>query len=252
MQRIKLTIEYDGTRYAGWQRQDDAPSIQAAIERAIHDFCQEEVTLHCAGRTDAGVHARAQVAHFDMQAERSEFQIQQGLNHHLENEDIAILSVEKVGDDFHARFAATGRKYIYHIIHRAGPLALDKDRAWHIYRPLEIDAMQNATQHLIGHHDFSTFRSVACQAKSPLKTLDRLEITHDGENIRIHAEAQSFLHHQVRNMVGSLVQVGLGKWSAGDLIAARDAKDRTKGGPTAPARGLYLMEVMYESSHPVE
>lgn len=247
MPRFKLTLEYDGTPYAGWQWQDDQPSVQGAVEAAIERFAQEKVRLHCAGRTDAGVHATGQVAHFDLSKDRSDYQVMEGLNHHLlaAEEPVRILQCETVDEDFQARFSATGRSYLYRIINRRAPLALDANRAWQIGWELDVDAMQEAASHLLGQHDFTSFRATGCQAESPIKTLDRLEISRDGETIYFIVEARSFLHHQVRIMVGTLEQVGSGKWSPQDVIAALKAKDRTAAGPTAPAYGLYLTGVQY-------
>ena len=250
MTRYKLTIEYDGTEYRGWQRQEEGiPTVQAAIENAVKAYCQQEVTLHVTGRTDAGVHARAQVAHFDLDKDVEGFDLAKAINAHLRPQPITILKAEKTGEDFHARYSAQNKLYQYRIINRPGFPALDQNRAWHMKRPLNAAAMHEAAQVLLGHHDFSTFRDSECQAKSPDKTLDRLDVTAipqdlwGGQDIFIEAEAKSFLHHQVRNMVGSLVMVGEGKWNADDLRAALKAKDRTKGGPTAPAAGLYLMRI---------
>jgi len=245
MTRFKLTIEYDGTPYAGWQRQDDQPSIQGSIERALHRFAQEDVTIQCAGRTDAGVHARGQVAHLDLSKERTPFQLSEGLNFYLKDEPIVILCAEVVADDFNARFHAVKRTYEYRIINRRTPLAIDLKRAWHIPWELDVSAMQDAAVRLLGTHDFTSFRASHCQSKSPVKTLDTLEVTGEGDTIIVTTSARSFLHHQVRNMVGTLSLVGSGKWTAEDVSAALQAKDRTRSGPTAPAWGLTLMAVTY-------
>ncbi len=246
MPRYKLTIEYDGTGFAGWQRQADMPSIQQSIEEAIGKYCGEQVTLQCAGRTDAGVHAMGQVAHMDIRAQRSEYSIQQGINYHLETPQISILSVDKTSDDFHARFDAVKRKYMYHIITRNAPLAINNNRAWRITEPLDISAMQQAADEvLVGKHDFSSFRDSKCQAKSPIKTIDNISIIKQGQLITITIEALSFLHHQVRIIVGCLRLIGNGKWQISDLKAARDAKDRKAAAATAPACGLYLLSVDY-------
>ncbi len=244
-QRFKLLIEYDGTPYNGWQRQDDAPSVQGAIEQAVYQFAQENVTLHVAGRTDAGVHALAQVAHFDLAAERDVYQVREGLNFFLQNEAVVIVDAEAVSDDFHARFSATQRRYRYRIVNRKAPLRLDALRAWHVPYALDIAAMQRASQRFIGEHDFTSFRASACQSKSPVKTLDVLDVSAQGEDIIIIAEARSFLHHQVRNLVGALVEVGCGKWTPDDIDAALAARDRRAGAATAPAHGLYLTGVIY-------
>ena len=247
MPRYKLTIEYDGTDISGWQRQDDAPSVQGYIEAAVQRFSGEDVTIHCAGRTDAGVHALAQIAHVDLQKEWSDYQVQHAINFHLHSEQVRVVAAEQVTEEFHARFSATHRRYFYRLINRRAPLALERGRAWHVAKPLDAALMQEAAKHLIGHYDFSTFRDSQCQGRTPFKTLDELRIDIlDAGELRFHTKARSFLHHQVRNMVGSLVQVGLGKWNLDDFIAARDACDRRAGGPTAPAHGLYFVEVGYE------
>ena len=250
MTRYKLTIEYKGTDYAGWQRQPDQPSIQQAIEEAIHGFCQQEVTLQAAGRTDAGVHARGQVAHVDLgefSKPMSPSEITKAINAYLQPQPISILQTEIVADDFEARFHAKGKLYRYRIINRPSFLTLEQGLAWHVKNPLDVKAMHEAAQILVGHYDFTTFRDSECQAKSAEKTLDRLDVQQKSdEEIVIEAEAQSFLHHQVRNMAGTLVLVGKGKWSADDVAEALTARDRTKGGPTAPADGLYLVRVDYE------
>ena len=247
--RYKLTIEYDGSDYAGWQRQPDRPSIQQALEEAIHGFCQQDTRAQVAGRTDAGVHARGQVVHIDMaplNKPMQPFEIAKALNAHLRPQPISVLQVEETNEDFHARFSAVNKLYRYRIVNRQGFLALDQNRVWAVRRPLDAQAMAQAAQVLLGQHDFTTFRDSECQAKSPVKTLDRLDVTtrpYDecgGVEIVIETEAQSFLHHQVRNMVGSLALVGEGKWSKDDLHKALLAS-----GPTAPAAGLYLVRVDY-------
>jgi len=245
MPRYKLTLEYDGTGLAGWQRQPDRLSVQELLEEAIFLFCGERTETHAAGRTDAGVHARAMVVHVDISKEHKEFSVQQGINHHLMPHPISILQAEKVPDDFHARYSAKERSYLYRIVNRSARIALDYKRVWHIPEPLDAEAMHEAAQSLVGHYDFSTFRDSECQAASALKTLDELRVTRIGEEIQIRTRARSFLHHQVRNMVGSLRLVGNGKWKTKDLETARDAADRTKGGETAPAHGLYFMGVKY-------
>ena len=245
--RFKLTIEYDGTGLVGWQRQDEGASVQGLIEKAILQFCSEELTVTAAGRTDAGVHALGQVAHVDLAKDWTEYQVMHAINFHLVDTRVSILKAEKVSDEFHARFSAKGRRYLYKIANRSARLALDQNRAWHVAPKLDAKAMQEAAKHLIGHHDFTTFRDSECQAASPMKTLDELRVEKISESeIHIHAAAKSFLHHQVRNMVGSLTMVGKGKWSVDDFIKARDAKDRRAGGPTAAAEGLYFVEVSYE------
>lgn len=250
MPRYKLTIEYDGTDYCGWQKQSEHPSVQAALEAAAGAFMSNTapIEVQCAGRTDAGVHARGQVAHIDFAEPREPHAIVRGLNALLLPHPIAVLSAEPVADDFSARFDATKRHYLYRIVNRPARLALDDTRAWHVHKPLDIAAMNEAAQLLIGSHDFSSFRSGACQAKSPIKTLDTLEVLarkNNPEQIMIRTSARSFLHHQVRNMVGTLAYVGIGKWTVADVAEALAAKNRREGGPMAPAHGLYLMKVDY-------
>ncbi|HEV2188887.1 MAG TPA: tRNA pseudouridine(38-40) synthase TruA [Stellaceae bacterium] len=245
MTRYKLTIEYDGTGLVGWQRQPNGLSVQAALEDAIEKFCGERVTVHGAGRTDAGVHALAQAAHLDLAREFPEDTIRSALNHFLRPAAISVLAVETAAPDFDARRSAIGRVYRYRILNRRPPPMLDRMRVWHVAPPLDLAAMQAGTRHLIGKHDFSTFRDSLCQAKSPIKTLDALEVTRDGDEIHIEARARSFLHHQVRNMAGTLKLVGLGQWRPEDVAAALEARDRRAGGPTAPAEALYLVEVRY-------
>jgi tRNA pseudouridine38-40 synthase len=245
MPRYKLTIEYDGTPFVGWQRQADALSVQEAIETAIERFSGEAVRTQTAGRTDAGVHARGQVAHFDLSSEWDPFRISEALNYHLRPNPIAILACEQVGGDFEARFSATARHYQYRILNRRARAAIEEGKVWHVAVPLDADAMHEAAKVLLGRHDFTTFRSAQCQANSPLRTLDRLEVFCEGDAVIIEASARSFLHRQVRSMTGSLKLVGEGKWSADDLGAALEAKDRARCGPMAPASGLYLMGVDY-------
>ena len=254
MTRWKLTIEYNGRDYAGWQRQDNVPSIQQEIEEAVFKFSNQEARLHVAGRTDAGVHARAQVAHIDLDDFKKPmegYEVAKAINAHLRPKPIAVINAEIVNDDFHARFSAVNKLYQYRIVNRSALPALDQGLVWHVRRTLNVKAMQAGAQYLLGHHDFTTFRDSQCQAKSPMKTLDRLEITarpYDaagGIEIILETEGRSFLHHQVRNMVGTLALVGEGKWQPEDIKRALEARDRTKGGPTAPADGLYLMRVEY-------
>ena len=245
MTRYKLTLEYDGTDLAGWQRQKDKLSVQELLEDAIYDFCQEKVQTQCAGRTDAGVHARGQVAHVDMETQRELFSMHQGINHHLIGKPLVLLGIESISDDFNARFDATKRYYRYHIIQRPAPLVLEQNRAWWIYYDLDVDAMREAAKHLIGQHDFTSFRAAGCQAKSPVKTLDNITITQEGESIFIDVEALSFLYHMVRNIVGNLVMVGKGEWQSNHIKTVLDTKDREQAGPTAPACGLYFMRVEY-------
>ncbi|MFA5593061.1 MAG: tRNA pseudouridine(38-40) synthase TruA [Micavibrio sp.] len=247
--RWKLTIEYDGRPYSGWQHQDHAPSVQQAVETAIFKFCGQKIRIHVAGRTDAGVHARGQVAHFDLDygaRPLSGFDLAKAINAHLKPQPVAVLRAEEAEADFHARFSAKNKLYRYRVINRSAPLCLDQGRAWGIFYELDVPAMHKAAQCLLGQHDFTTFRDSECQAKTPVKTLGRFDIARDGEEVCFEVEGRSFLHHQVRNMVGTLILVGRGKWSEADLLAALGAKDRTKGGVTAPAGGLYLMRVDYE------
>lgn len=247
MPRYRLDIEYDGRAYAGWQRQSGQHSVQAAIEGAILGFCGETVGLRGAGRTDAGVHATGQVGHVDLTRDWPADTVRDAVNAHLRmaNEAVAIIAAQAVPDDFDARFSATARHYLYRIVNRRAPLALDAGHAWHVAPRLDADAMQAAAHELLGRHDFTTFRSVHCQAKSPLRTLDRLDVTRDGEAIEIRASARSFLHNQVRSMVGTLKRVGEGAWTPADVRAALEARDRAACGPVAPPDGLYLVRVDY-------
>ena len=245
MPRYKLTIEYDGGPFVGWQRQDNGLSVQQAIEEAVEAFCQERAVVHCAGRTDAGVHALGQVAHIEIAKEAPPDKVRDALNFHLRPHPIAILQAEVAAPDFHARFSATGRSYFYRILLRRAPAALERGHVWHLPFPLDAGAMHAAAQELVGHHDFTSFRSTACQAPSPMKTLDELSVSRAGEEIHVTAKARSFLHNQVRIMVDTLKLVGEGKWSARDVAKALAAADRTQGGPTAPPDGLYLTEVRY-------
>jgi tRNA pseudouridine38-40 synthase len=245
MTRWKLTLEYDGRPFVGWQRQDNGPSVQAALERAVAAFCGETVTLFAAGRTDAGVHATGQVAHADIAKPTTADTVRDALNFHLKPLPVVVLSAEAMSDDFHARFSAIMRHYRYRILNRRPPPALDNGRVWHVGTPLDAGAMDAAAQHLVGKHDFTSFRAVACQADSPVKTLDALSVEAAGEEIHVVARARSFLHHQVRNIVGTLKLVGEGKWTVADIVAALAARDRGRAGPTAPADGLYLTHVDY-------
>jgi len=245
MPRFKLLIEYHGTPFVGWQRQDNGISVQGEVERAIFRFCGLETTVTAAGRTDAGVHATGQVIHFDLDREVSAERVQGALNYHLKPHPIAVRTVEIVPDDFHARFSALGRSYLYRIVNRRAPVAIERERVWWVSVPLDAEAMQAAARHLLGRHDFTSFRAAACQAQSPDKTLDVLQVTRTDEEIRIVAEARSFLHHQVRNMVGTLKLVGEGKWHPDRVKAALEARDRAAAGPTAPPDGLYLTGVVY-------
>jgi tRNA pseudouridine38-40 synthase len=245
MPRYKLTIEYDGTPFAGWQWQDNAPSVQRAVSEAIEAFSGEQVMVQGAGRTDAGVHALGQVAHFDLAKEHATDTVRDALNAHLRPHPVAVLTAEVVPDSFNARSSAVRRHYLYRIVNRRPDLALERLRAWRVPRPLDVEVMHAAAQRLVGKHDFTTFRSTECQAASPVKTLDTLDVTRAGDEVHITAIARSFLHNQVRSMVGSLVPVGDGKWSADDLSRALEARDRAACGPVAPPEGLYLMRVDY-------
>ena len=247
MPRYRLDIEYDGRAYAGWQRQADLPTVQEAIEKAILAFTGETVSVRGAGRTDAGVHAIRQVAHFDLAREWLADRVQGALNAHLKlaGEQIAVLAATRVSDDFDARFSARARHYLYVILNRRAPAALLRGNVWHVPKPLDADAMHEAAQRLIGKHDFTTFRSVQCQSDSPVKTLDRLDVTRSGDLVEIRASARSFLHNQVRSMAGSLKRVGDGGWSPDDLEAALKSADRSRCGQVAPPDGLYLVGVDY-------
>jgi tRNA pseudouridine38-40 synthase len=245
MPRYKLTIEYDGTPFVGWQVQDNGPSVQGVLTEAIAAFTGERVVVGGAGRTDAGVHALGQVAHVDLAKDWDGDTVRDAINFHLRPQPIAVLTAEQVAENFDARFSATERHYLYRIINRRADLALDQNRAWRVPRPLDADAMHAAAQKLVGRHDFTTFRAAECQAKSPVKTLDQLDVKRDGNAVRISATARSFLHHQVRSIVGSLVHVGEGKWSAEELADALAARDRTRCGQVAPPQGLYLVRVEY-------
>jgi tRNA pseudouridine38-40 synthase len=245
MPRYKLTLEYDGTPYVGWQAQDNGASIQSALTDAVAAFAGERATVYGAGRTDAGVHALGQVAHVDLTKQWDTDTVRDAINFHLRPQPIAVLTAEQVADDFEARFSAIKRHYLYRIVNRRADLTLEANRVWRVPRPLDAAAMHEAAQSLIGRHDFTTFRAAECQAKSPVKTLDRLAVLRDGEEIRIETSARSFLHHQVRSMVGSLIHVGEGKWSVGDLEAALAARDRARCGQVAPPHGLYLVRVEY-------
>ena len=246
MARFKLTLEYDGAPFVGWQRQDNGPSVQAALEDALRALTGNAVEVVGAGRTDAGVHALGQVAHIDLDDDRFDGRkLREALNYHLKPAPIAVLAAAPAAADFHARFSATARAYLYVIVNRRAPLAIDRGRAWQVRQPLDVAAMAAAAEPLLGHHDFTSFRAAQCQAKSPCKTLDRLTVTREGDEIHIEAGARSFLHHQVRNIVGTLKWAGEGKWTAREVAAALAARDRAAAGPTAPADGLYLVSVDY-------
>ncbi len=243
--RYKLTLEYDGGGFVGWQRQANGPSVQAALEEAVLRFRGETVAVIAAGRTDAGVHALGQVAQIDLSREVAAETLRDALNFYLKPLPVSVLVAEPAPEGFHARFSAKQRRYRYRIVNRRTPLALDAGRAWRVPHSLDAEAMGRAARHLVGRHDFTSFRASLCQAASPVKTLDRLDVQRQGEEILIDAEARSFLHHQVRNIVGSLKLVGEGRWSESDLARALEARDRRAAGPTAPAYGLYLVEVRY-------
>jgi tRNA pseudouridine38-40 synthase len=245
MPRYKLIIEYDGTPFCGWQRQVGLMSVQQALEEAIAAFSGETVTTQAAGRTDAGVHALGQVVTFELGVARDPFRVSEALNYHLRPHPIAVLKAERVAEDFEARFSATARHYEYRILNRRARPALDTNRVWHVPMPLDADLMHEAAQLILGNHDFTTFRAAECQAKSPVKTLDRLEVSRQLDLVVVTASARSFLHHQVRSMVGSLKLVGEGRWTPRDFRAALDARDRARCGTLAPATGLYLTRVEY-------
>jgi len=245
MSRYRLIVEYDGGPFMGWQRQDNGPSVQSTLEEAIFKLSGERVTVTGAGRTDAGVHARGQVAHFDLVKEFPPDTVRDALNAHLRPAPVAVLAAAIAAPDFHARFSATARHYEYRILCRRAPPALDRGRVWHFSRGLNVAPMQLAARSLLGQHDFTTFRSSECQAKSPVKTLDRLDVMAQGDEVVFYASARSFLHHQVRSMVGSLKLVGEGKWQPKDVAAALEAKDRARCGTVAPPDGLTLLRVDY-------
>lgn len=245
MTRFKLTLEYDGGGFVGWQRQANGPSVQQALEDAVFAFCGERVNAHAAGRTDAGVHALGQCVHLDLARGASAERVREAVNFHLKPAPVAVVAAAIVDGDFHARFSAVRRRYLYRIVNRRAPLALARGRAWQVRPPLDAAAMEDAARLLVGRHDFTSFRSVHCQAPSPVRTLEVLMVERDGETIAIAATARSFLHHQVRNMVGTLKLVGEGKWVSSDVLAALAARDRAAAGPTAPPEGLYLIGVDY-------
>lgn len=245
MPRYRLVIEYDGGPFCGWQYQDNAPSVQQALEQAIAAFAGHAVRIQGAGRTDTGVHATRQVAHVDLARAFPTDTVRDATNAHLRPHPVAVLAAEQAPDHFNARASAVGRRYIYRIVNRRAPLALDAGKAWHVKWPLDAALMHDAAQVLVGRHDFTTFRAAECQAASPVKTLDRLDVERVGQDIRIHAAARSFLHHQVRSMVGSLQLVASRRWSLADLRDALEARDRTRCGPMAPPGGLYLVGVDY-------
>lgn len=245
--RYKITIEYDGTNLVGWQKQKEGPSVQEYLERAVDGFSHQQVEVYGAGRTDAGVHALAQVAHFDFNGDISEYKMQESINAWLRDLEapVAVWRTEKVDDDFHARFSAKGRGYVYRILNRRGVSPLRLNRVWALSFPLDIEKMRQGAAHLLGNHDFSSFRGSGCQALSPVKTLDKLDIERQGDEIIFTVEARSFIYHQVRNMVGTLAQVGYGKLQPDDVKRILEAKDRKQAGISAPACGLYLNKIMY-------
>ena len=243
--RWRVLIEYDGGPYKGWQRQENGRSVQAELERAVLAFSGEAAAVHGAGRTDTGVHAMGQVAHFDLERDWPAKTVRDALNAHLWPEPIAVLHADLAPPDFHARFSAQGRAYVYRILNRRAHPALERGRVWQIKKPLDAEAMHRAAQALVGRHDFTTFRDAQCQAKDPVKTLDLAAVRREGEEVRLAFAARSFLHRQVRSMTGTLVEVGLGRWAVDDVGAALAAADRTRCGPVAPPEGLYLAEVGY-------
>ncbi|WP_119679588.1 tRNA pseudouridine(38-40) synthase TruA [Indioceanicola profundi] len=244
-QRWKLTLEYDGRPFVGWQRQENGPSVQAALERALAAFGRETPTVHAAGRTDSGVHALGMVASFDLDRPITGPKLREALNFHLRPDPVAVLLAEPVEPEFHARFSCLGRAYLYRILNRRAPPALDAGRVWHVMPPLDAEAMHAAAQRLVGRHDFTSFRASQCQARSADKSLDVLAVARVGEEVHVTARARSFLHHQVRNMVGTLKLVGEGRWTADDVTRALEARDRSASGPTAPPDGLYFTEAWY-------
>jgi tRNA pseudouridine38-40 synthase len=245
MTRWRLAIEYDGGPFMGWQRQDHGPSVQQTLEEALHRMTGELATVHAAGRTDAGVHALAMTAHVDVEKSLTEHRLREGLNALVRPHPISILAASHVPGNWHARFSCTGRRYLYRILNRRAPPALERGRLWHIAVPLDAEAMAEGAKHLVGRHDFTTFRSAQCQSESPVKTLDRLDVSREGDEIRIEAAARSFLHHQVRSMAGCLAMVGRGQWAPGDIKTALDARDRAALGFNAPPHGLYFVEAIY-------
>jgi tRNA pseudouridine38-40 synthase len=245
MPRYKLTIEYDGHGFMGWQVQPDFATVQGVLEGALHILHGRSIALQGAGRTDTGVHALGQVAHFDSPKNWDPFVLCNAINGNVRPHAVSVIAAEEVSEDFQARFSATGRRYLYRILNRRAPATIDRHKVWHVPMPLDVDGMHEAAQHLVGKHDFTTFRAADCQAKSPVKTLSRLDVMRFDEMVEIRAEARSFLHHQVRSMVGSLVQVGTGKWHKLEMRRALEARDRARCGPVCPPDGLYLVEVVY-------
>lgn len=245
MTRWRLTIEYDGAPFMGWQRQEHGPSVQQTLEEALEQMTGEQAAFTAAGRTDAGVHALAMPSHVEIERELTPHRLREGLNALVRPHPISVLEVEQVADDWHARFSCLGRRYRYRILNRRAPPALDAGRVWHIAVPLDLEAIRAGAAYLIGRHDFTTFRSVQCQSDSPVKTLDALEVSRAGEEIRVTAAARSFLHHQVRSMVGCLAMVGRGQWQPEDISKALEARDRSALGFNAPPHGLYFVEAVY-------
>ena len=245
MTRFALTLEYDGRPFMGWQRQDHGPSVQQVVEQSILSITQQDVRVHAAGRTDAGVHALGMRTHFDLETRLTPFRLMEGINAGLRPHPVAVLACDIVADDWHARFNCIGRRYVYKITNRRAPLTLDKGHSWQVAPPLDAGAMHEAAQILVGQHDFTTFRSVHCQAQSPVKTLNSISVTRFDEEIEVEVAARSFLHHQVRSMVGSLKLVGTGKWTDDDLREALEARDRRALGFNAPPDGLYFVEAVY-------
>jgi tRNA pseudouridine38-40 synthase len=243
--RYRLTLEYDGTPFVGWQRQENGPSVQGALEAAIEKLSGERVTVTGAGRTDAGVHALGQVAHFDLVKTFEPGKVRDALNYHLRPDPVSVLEAGVTDEEFHARFSATARHYLFRILNRRSPPALEADKVWHVSPRLDAEVMHAAAQFLVGQHDFTTFRAAECQAQSPVKTLDRLDVSQRGEEIHIEASARSFLHHQIRSFAGTLKLVGEDKWQPREVKKALEARDRAACGPVAPPEGLYLVKVDY-------
>lgn len=248
MARYKLILEYDGTPFVGWQRQENGPSVQAALEAAVYALSGAHKPAHAAGRTDAGVHALGMVAHIDLDKEFPVEKVRDGLSQHLRPAPIVVLQAEQVSEEFHARFSCVGRAYEYRIINRRARLTLDRNRAWRIQQPLDAEVMHAAAQTLVGKHDFTTFRAAACQSASPVKTLNEISVTRAGDEVFVRCAARSFLHHQVRSFAGTLAEVGRKKWRVEDVKAALDAKDRSRCAPVAPSEGLYFLRADYEAS----
>ena len=245
MTRWRLTIEFDGGPFMGWQRQEHGPSVQQTLEEAIHRMTGELATVHAAGRTDAGVHALAMTAHVDIVKNLTEHRLREGLNALVRPNPVSVLAASRAPVDWHARFSCIERRYLYRILNRRAPPVLDRGRVWHVAVPLDVDAMREGATHLVGRHDFTTFRSAHCQSDSPVKTLDRLDVTRAGEEIHVEAEARSFLHHQIRSMVGCLALVGRGQWQPEDMRKALEARDRAALGLNAPPHGLYFVGATY-------